>query len=202
MFNPGEIAKDIPAICIIDNDFQIDTLTGNSQQAHRKNVMFVQRQSNEHKSTVENISYSGKKAEISKKFKEKTGELAKVTQHILSRGTSPKASVRRYTAPPINGSLAQKKRSMIHALARVDSSGDRQQVPVYSGMQACLNQSRKRSKAYYHSTYAKPSSKSVTNDTMVENVQDMRQKNISFLFMVGDLPTYVHIVELNSENSV
>ena len=37
---------------------------------------------------------------------------------------------------------------------------------------------------------------------MVKNVEGMRQKNIPFMFMVGDLPTYVHIVELKSENSV
>ena len=37
---------------------------------------------------------------------------------------------------------------------------------------------------------------------MVKNVEGMKQKNIPFLFMVGDLPTYVHIVELKPENSV
>ena len=61
-FIPREIAKDVPVICSVDNDdFKIDTLTGNSQQAHRTNVMFVQRQSNERKSTIENISHSGQK---------------------------------------------------------------------------------------------------------------------------------------------
>ena len=80
-FTPREIAKDVPAICIVDNDnFKIDTLTGNSQQAHRTNVMFEQRQSIEHKATVENVSHSGKKAEISKKLKEKAREMTKVTQ--------------------------------------------------------------------------------------------------------------------------
>ena len=38
-FIPQEIARDDPAICIVDNDdFKIDTLTGNSQQIHRTNV--------------------------------------------------------------------------------------------------------------------------------------------------------------------
>ena len=37
---------------------------------------------------------------------------------------------------------------------------------------------------------------------MVKNVEGTRQKNIPFLFMVGDLPTYVHVVELQSENSI
>ena len=88
-FISRKIAKDVPAICIVDNDdFKINTMSGNSQQAHQTNVTFVQRQSIEHKPTVENISYSGKKAEISKKLKEKAGELTKVTQYIVSRGTS------------------------------------------------------------------------------------------------------------------
>ena len=96
---------------------------------------------------------------------------------------------------------------MILALARLDSNGDRpdvdqQQVPAYSGMQACLNQPGERSKAYYQSTYPEPPSKSVINNIMVKNVEGMRQKNIPSLFMIGDLPTYVHIVELKSEDSV
>ena len=37
---------------------------------------------------------------------------------------------------------------------------------------------------------------------MVAIVEGMRQKNIPFLFMVGDLPKYVHIAELKSENIV
>ena len=71
--------------------------------------MFVQHQSIEHKFTLENISYSGKKAEISKKLKEKARELTKVTQYIMFRGTSSEPPVHRYTAPPINGTLPQKK---------------------------------------------------------------------------------------------
>ena len=59
IFIHREIAKDFAPICIFDNaDFEINTLTGNSQQAHRTNVKFVQRQSIEHKPTVENIGHS------------------------------------------------------------------------------------------------------------------------------------------------
>ena len=169
--------------------------------------MFVQLQSIEHKSTVENISHSGKNAEISRKLKVKARELTKVTQYTVSRRTSSEPPVPRYAAPPIDGSLPQKKRSMIHALARVDSNDDQpnvdqQQVPGYSGMQACLNQAGEHSKAYYQSTYPEPPSKSVINDIMFKNIEGMRQKNILFLFMVGDLPKYVYIVQLKSENSV
>ena len=59
IFIHQEIAKGVVIICIFDNaDFEINTLTGNSQQAHRTNVKFVQRQSIEHKPTVENIGHS------------------------------------------------------------------------------------------------------------------------------------------------
>ena len=125
MFILREIAKNIPAICIVDNyDFKTYTLTGNSQQAHRTSVIFVQRQGIEHKSTVEKISHSGEKTKISKKLKEIAGELANVTQHIVSRDASSEPPVHKYTVPPIDGSLPQKKRSVIHALLRVNSNGD------------------------------------------------------------------------------
>ena len=40
---PVEIADNKPPIVIVDNDdFKIDTLTGNASSAHRTNVMFVQ----------------------------------------------------------------------------------------------------------------------------------------------------------------
>ena len=78
---------------------------------------------------------------------------------------------------------------------------DQQQVPAYSGMQAYLNQAGEHSKVHYQSTYLQPPSKSAINDIMVETVEGMRQKNIPFLIMIGDLKTYVHIVELNLENS-
>ena len=43
-----EIAEGKPAIVIIDNDdFKIDTMTGNAKGAHHTNVMFVQPQSYE-----------------------------------------------------------------------------------------------------------------------------------------------------------
>ena len=40
------------------------------------------------------------------------------------------------------------------------------------------------------------------NNIMLKNMQGMRQKNTPLMFMVGDLPTYVHIVELKSEKSL
>ena len=106
--------------------------------------------------------------------------MTKVTQCIISRGTSSEPHVRRYTAPSINGSLPQKKRCVMHALARVDSNCDLldmdpQKVPAYSDMQACMNKAGKHSKSYYQLTVLpEPPSKSVINDIMVKNVEGMR----------------------------
>ena len=69
-------------------------------------------------------------------------------------------------------------------------------------MQACLHPSVGRSKAYYQATYPdEPPSKSVMHAIMLKTVKGMEEKNIPFLFLVGDLPTYVQIVELKAENS-
>ena len=71
-------------------------------------------------------------------MKEKPRELTKLTQYIVPRGTSCELPVHKYAALPIDGSLRQKKQSVIHALPRVGSNCDRpdmdqKQVPVYSG---------------------------------------------------------------------
>ena len=74
MFIPQEIAKDVSVILFVGNDdFTMTHLTGNAEQAHRINAMFVQRQSNEDESTTEKISLSGKKREIFKKLKDSQG---------------------------------------------------------------------------------------------------------------------------------
>ena len=40
---PLEIVDDVPAVVIVDNDdFKMDTVTGNAACAHRTNVMYVQ----------------------------------------------------------------------------------------------------------------------------------------------------------------
>ena len=42
-FCPFKIVNKIPAIVVVDNnDFKVDSLTGNSSHAHRTNVMYVQ----------------------------------------------------------------------------------------------------------------------------------------------------------------
>ena len=104
--------------------------------------------------------------------------MIKVTKYIVSRGASSKPSVCRYTAPPIDGSLPQKKQRAMHVLARVDSNGDQpsvdqQQAQACSGMQACLNQDGECREVYYQSTYLDPPSKSVINYIIVKNVECM-----------------------------
>lgn len=86
-------------------------------------------------------------------MKEKPRELTKLTQYSVPRGTSGELPAHKYAALPIDGSLRQKKQSLIHASPRVGSNRDRpdmdqKQVPVYSGMKACLYQVGERSKAY------------------------------------------------------
>ena len=47
---PQKIANGKPSIVIVDNDdFKVDTMTGNATGAHRMNVMFVQPQGHEKK---------------------------------------------------------------------------------------------------------------------------------------------------------
>ncbi|KAI9517796.1 hypothetical protein NQZ68_000965 [Dissostichus eleginoides] len=107
--------------------------------------------------------------------------------------------------PPVNGTVLQRARCVIHALSRVDNNSTRpppheQQVPAYSGAQSCRHTPPDKSKPYYHTTYNEPPSKSVVYDIMVKLVEAMRKKNIPFSFLVGDLPTYKTIVQLKAEN--
>jgi hypothetical protein len=79
---PQEIADGKPAIVIIDNDdFKIDTMTGNATGAHRTNVMFVQPESYEKKPEEEPAARLIKKKEISAQLKQKCAELTQVHQY-------------------------------------------------------------------------------------------------------------------------
>ena len=75
-----------------------------------------------------------------------------------------------------------------------------QMVPAYSGAQSCRHPPINKSKPYYHITYNEPPSKSVVFDIMLKLVEAMRQKNIPFSFLVGNLPTYKTILQLKAEN--
>ena len=200
----------VPAICVVDNDdFRIDTLTGESKQAHRTNVMFVQPEAIENKvGEIINLDQRQSKKELSQKLQEEVEEIISVKQYSVPTNASSEPPILDFVNPPLDSTVeAQRKRSVIHALARVDQYCERppiidQQVSAYSGTQAFLHSSELRSKAYYQATYPEPPSKSVMNDIMLKNVEGMKQKSIPFMFLVGDLPTYVHIEELRAENPV
>ena len=123
--------------CIVDNDdFKVDTLTGNSQKAHRTNVMFVQPECIENKSDRHNTDSAPKtKSEISKELEGRAADLTHVTPYRLPRGASSEPPIREVCDSSVAGTVSQKKRLVIHALARFDSDGtrpeaDSQQVPA------------------------------------------------------------------------
>lgn len=203
---PQEIADDKPAIVIVDNDdFKIDTMTGNASVAHRTNVMFVQPEiytkpgkvSADHRTTKETAD----------QLKQKCAELTRVQQYKCPTGSTSEPPARPKVQPPVNGSAQQQARSVIHALSRANNDGTRpaaheQQVPAYSGAQSCRLPSPIKSKPYYHTTYPEPPGKSVMFDIMMKILQAMCCKRIPSCFLVGDLPTYKTILQLKSENPV
>ncbi|KAL8565961.1 hypothetical protein ACOMHN_054946 [Nucella lapillus] len=202
---PPEIANDRPAIVIVDNDdFKVDTTTGCATGVHRTNVMFVQPESCERKPhEVPTIRLT--KKQLSAQLKEKSAEMTKVYQYKCPHGSKSEPSVRDRVDPPVNGTASQRARSVIHALSRTNNDGTRplpheQQVPAYSGAQSCRHPPPEKSKPYFHTTYDEPPSKSVVHDIMAKLVQAMREKNIPFTFLVGDLPTYKTIVQIKAEN--
>ena len=203
---PQGIADGKPAIVIVDNDdFKIDTMTGNATKAHRTNVMFVQPMSYEKKTDEEPVARLIKKKEISAQLKEKCAELTQVYQYRCPPGSKSEPPTRLMVDPPVNGTALQRARSVVHALSRADNCGKRQppheqRVPAYSGAQSCRHPPPNKSKPYYHTTYPEAPSKSVMHDIMVKQLEAMRKKNIPFSFLVGDMPTYKTIVKLKAEN--
>jgi len=202
---PHEIADGKPTIVIVDNDdFKIDTLTGSAKEAHRTNVMFLQPKSYEKKSGNEQPAQLVKK-EVSAMLKQKCAELTQVQQYRCPPGSKSEPPARPMVETPVNDTAPQRARSVIHALSRADNNGTRpppedQKVPAYCGSQSCRHPQLDKSKPYYHTTYNEPPSKSVVNDIMVKLVVAIREKNIPFCFLVGDMPTYKIIVQLKSEN--
>ena len=202
---PQEIADDIPAIVIVDNDdFKIDTMTGNATAAHRTNVMFVQPLRYEKKPDDEPPAKLVKR-EISAQLKQKCAELTHVRQYRCPPGSKSEPPTRSRVEPLVNGIAPQHARSVIHALSRADNNGtrpkpDEQPVPAYSGAQSCRHPPPIKSRPYYHATYNEPPSKSVMHDIMVKLLEAMLQKRIPFSFLVGDMPTYKTIVQLKAEN--
>lgn len=161
---PQEITDNKPAIVIVDNDdFKIDTMTGNAKAAHRTNVMFVQPENYERKSDDEPATRPMTKKQISAQLKQKCADMTQVYQYRCPPGSNSEPPIRPMVEPPVNGTDPQRTRSVIHALSRADNDGVRpppheQRVPAYSGAQSCRQPSVGRSKPYYHTTYPEPPS--------------------------------------------
>ena len=201
---PYELATGVPAIAILDNDdFKTDTLTGTATQAHRTNVMYIQRNSLELKPDETNGRECDAK-QLSETLKNLASDICEV---------EPYKSPKERAEPPTRSENAndsysadvQRKRSVIHVLARANNDGIRpsvtdQKVPGYAGFQACLSPPVECSKAYYHVTYPVPPTKSVIHDIMSKMNQAMDEKDIPYAVLVGDMPVYKHIMALKCEN--
>ena len=134
---------------------------------------------------------------------EKVSEMQAVTPYkTTKRGEPP---IRPEPATFSASTEPQRKRSIIHALARVKTICDRpdaaeQTIPSYNGFHAGLSSEQGKSKAYFHMSYNQPPSKSVVNDIMEKLTTIVATKRMPFAFLVGDLPVYVLITLLKAEN--
>lgn len=204
---PDAIAEGLPCVSIIDNDdFLNDTLTGGGT-SHRCNWMFLQRlerQVQVHETNVQELHSRLKDAKtMSLALTKKVSEMQAITPYkTIKRGEPP---IRPEPATYSTCTKTQQKRSIIHALARVDTNGNRpgaaeQTIPSYNGFHASLNLDKGKSKAYFHMSYNQPPSKSVVNDIMDKLIGIIASKHMPFAFLVGDLPVYVLITLLKAEN--
>jgi hypothetical protein len=203
---PQEIAYGRPAIVVVDNDdFKIDSLTGNTTGAHWTNVMFMQPEKYEEKPEKSDTKHTKKKV-ISEQLSQMCAELTHVHQHKCPAGNKSEPLACPVIDTPVNGASRQRAHSVIHAMSRGDNDGTRpspheQHIPASSGAQSCHHPLGHKSNPYYHTTYNEPPSKSVMHDIMVKLVKAMCEKNIPFSFLVGDMPTYKTIVQLKVKNS-
>ena len=161
---PDAIAEGHSCISIIDNDdFLSDTLTGGGT-SHRCNWMFLQRldqQLLECRSNVWELRSCSKDAKKTSLALGEVSEMQAVTPYkTIKRGEPP---VRPEPATFSASTEPQRKRSIIHALARMNTNGDRpdvteQIIPSYNGFHAGLNSEQEKSQAYFHMSYSQPPS--------------------------------------------
>ena len=179
--------------------FKLDSLSGKADYDHRTNVMHLQPVEDEETNT--SSVACGKKYDLTQKLKETCETLSKVQQYHCPRGATREPPVRDFVEAPICSTKPQQTRSVIHALIRSNADFDRpepedQRVPAYSGFQACVYDPIKKSKPYYQASYPEPPSKSDFHHVMLNLLKVMKEKNIPFFFLVGDLPTYKNILSL------
>ena len=106
----------VPAICVVDNDdFRIDTLTGESKQAHRTNVMFVQPEAIENKvGEIINLDQRQSKKELSQKLQEEVEEIISVKQYSVPKNASSEPPILDFVNPLLDSTIeAQRKCSVI-----------------------------------------------------------------------------------------
>ena len=97
---PRGIAYGKPRLVIVgNNNFKIDTFTGNAIGAHRTNVQpeSYKEESNNGSTTAQNVT----KKEVSKELNVKCKELTNVQQYVCPRGAG--------TEPPVRETVAQSK---------------------------------------------------------------------------------------------
>lgn len=198
---PDELADGFPGTGVLDNDdFKDDTLTG-ADTTHRTNVMFVQP---EYITPIE----SEKDRPILSLAKSDDVKNLSTSQHkvhpykTVNRG---QPAVRKEIDISLQTSDEQRKRGVMHALARLDIEGknipsNEQKVGSFAGFQANIHEFVVKSTAYYFLTFPKPPQKSVVHEVMCRMVAAAEHKSMPFIQLVGDQPVYALIVQLKNEN--
>ena len=185
--SPFQIANEVPAVVIVDNDdFKIDSLTGNAACAHRTNVMYVHTESNEN--TLEKVSERpNDSSTLSKALKTISNEM---------KNLSPLREIPVVDRPNIE---IKRKCSVVHTLIRIDVDGSQpypsnQKVAMFNGFQSCISPVIEKSKPYFHMTYPVPPNESVCYNVMTKLIQAMNDKDIPFAILVGDFPTFLYFL--------
>ena len=199
---PDELADGFPGTAILDNDdFQDDTLTG-ADTSHRTNVMFVQ------PDDVVPLDSEEDRSDL-QLTKPKDMKILSAAQHKIHPYKTFKRgqpSVRKEVDVSLQTSAAQRKRGVMHTLARLDIAGksipaNEQKVGSYAGFQAHIHEFVVKSTAYFFLTFPKPPQKSVVHEVMCRMVAAAEHKLMPFIQLVGDQPVYSLIVQLKNENS-
>ena len=191
----------MPGTVIMDNDdFKDDTLTG-SNTSHRTNVMFVQPEIYAASPEVTRQSLTIPTTSDVKSLctAQHTVEPYKTT----TKGTlkpQPNANIK-----ALSDSQIQRRRNIIHGLARLDGSigqkqADAQNIGAFAGFQASTQTPVVKSKPYYFLTFPSPPSKTVVHEVMTRMVIAAKTKHMPFIQLVGDQPVYSLIVQIRYEH--
>lgn len=188
-------------VCILDNDdFKDDTLTG-ADTSHRTNVMFVQ------PDDVTSMDSEEGRPILQLTKSEDLKDLSTLQHKIHPYKTVKRGqpAVRQEIDISLQTSDEQRKRGVMHVLARLDIAGknipaDEQKVGSFTGFQANIHEYVVKSTAYYFLTFPKPPQKSVVHEVMCRMVTAAECKSMPFIQLVGDQPVYALIVQLKNEN--